>query len=127
MIFPNTLAPSTVSFVNARESYMPPVMAAKTEEMASTPTQRRYMTEVSSTGFAAKAAANSFVPFLRTSARQSAPGDRAGVSEGIGFPRAKLKTIKLNRLGTISRELRTALKIGKARHCRNPDRRLIEL
>ena len=43
-------------------------------------------------------------------------------SEGIGFPRAKLKTIKLNRLGTVCRELRTALKIGKARHDRNPDR-----
>src|SRR5260370_28316539 len=93
---------------------MPPVMAAKTKEMASTPTQRRNMTEVSSTGFAAKAAANSFVPFLQTSARQSAPGDRAGVSQSIGFPRAKLKTIKLNHLGTICRELRTALKIGSA-------------
>src|ERR1700730_17243518 len=115
------LAPSTVSLVNVRESYMP-LVVGKNDAMASTPTQGRYMTDVSSTGFGAKAAANSFVPFLRTSARQSAPGDRAGVSEGIGFPRAKLKTFKLNRLGTVCRELRTALKNGKARHGRNPDR-----
>src|SRR5258708_29198813 len=134
MVAPPTSVPKALPFplqiglgaidrlvVNVRESYMP-LVVAKNDAMASTPTQGRYMTDVSSTGFGAKAAANSFVPFLRTSARQLAPGDRAGVSEGIGFPRAKLKTIKLNRLGTVCRELRTALKIGKARHGRNPDR-----
>jgi hypothetical protein len=51
---------------------------SKTEEMASAPTQRRYTTEVSSTGFGANAAANSFVAFFRTRARQSAPGSRTG-------------------------------------------------
>jgi hypothetical protein len=38
--------------------------AAKKDAIASTPTQGPLMTEVSSTGFGAKAAANSFVPFL---------------------------------------------------------------
>src|SRR5580704_16219078 len=49
------LTPSIVSFVKARESYMPPAVAAKKDAMASTPTQGPFMTEVSSTGFGAKA------------------------------------------------------------------------
>src|SRR5260370_40076221 len=76
------LAPSTVSLVHVRESYMP-LVVGKNDALASTPTQGRYMTDAASTGFGAKAAAKSFVPFLRTGARQSAPGYRARVSECI--------------------------------------------
>jgi hypothetical protein len=51
--------------------------------MASTPTQGPFMTEVSSTGFGAKAAANFFVPFLWTMATQSSPGLRREFSIDI--------------------------------------------
>jgi hypothetical protein len=62
---------------------MPPAVAAKKDAMASTPTQGPFMTEVSSTGFGAKAAANSFVPFLRTMDTQSSPGLRREFSIDI--------------------------------------------
>jgi hypothetical protein len=63
--------------------YMPLAVAAKKDAMASTPTQGPFMTEVSSTGFGAKAAANSFVPFLPTMAAQSSPGLRRALSIDI--------------------------------------------
>src|ERR1700752_3184622 len=78
--------PSTVSCVKASVSYMPPAVAPKTAAMASTPTHGPLITEVWSTGFAAKAAANSGIPFFRTIPSQSSPGLRAEGSTGIGVP-----------------------------------------
>src|SRR5229473_5275180 len=78
--------PSTVSCAKASVSYMPPAAAAKNAAMHSTPTHGPLITEVWSTGFAAKAAANSGIPFFRTIAIQSSPGLRAEGSAGIGLP-----------------------------------------
>src|SRR6201988_2351855 len=78
--------PSTVSCVKANVSYMPLAVAAKTDATASTPTHGPLITDVWSTGFAAKAAANSGIPFFRTIAIQSSPGLRAEGSTGIGLP-----------------------------------------
>src|ERR1700740_3276416 len=78
--------PSTVSCVKASVSYMPPAVAAKTAAMASTPKHGPLITEVGSTGFAAKAAANYGLPFFRTIPSQSSPGLRAEGSTGIRLP-----------------------------------------
>src|SRR6266850_8365246 len=78
--------PSTVSCVKASVSYMPPAVAAKTAATASTPTHGPHITEVWSTGFATKAAANSGILFFRTIAIQSSPGLRAEGCTGIGLP-----------------------------------------
>src|ERR1700691_1810354 len=66
---------------------IPPAVAAKNDAMASTPSQGPFKTEASRTGLAAKAAANSFVPFFLTIALQPAPGGRAKLSWDIAFPR----------------------------------------
>src|SRR3981189_1697554 len=66
--------PSTVSCGQARGSYMPPAVAAKTAATASTPTHGPLITEVWSTGFATKAAANSGILFFRKNAIHFSPG-----------------------------------------------------
>src|SRR3984893_9237962 len=78
--------PSTLSSGKASLRDIPPAVAAKTAATASTPTHGRLITEVWSTGFAAKAAANSGIPFFRTIAIQSSPGLRAEGANGIGLP-----------------------------------------
>src|SRR5271163_718875 len=75
--------PATVSCVKVSLSYMPPVEAAKSVSIASTPAQVPFRTEEFSTGFSAKALANSAVPLFRTSAIQSSPGCRAVDPIGI--------------------------------------------
>jgi putative tryptophan/tyrosine transport system substrate-binding protein len=60
-------------------------MAAKNDPIASAPTHDPLATEVSSTALGAKAAANSFVPFLATIAIDPAPGAQQPAMPVIGF------------------------------------------
>src|SRR5277367_6622377 len=82
--------PSTVSCVKTSVSHIPPVEAASTVAMVSTPAHGPLRTDVWRTGFAAKAAANSGVPLFRTSASQFSPGRRA-----VGSARSEEHTSEL--------------------------------
>src|SRR3984893_7636411 len=100
--------PSTVSCVKASVSYMPPAVAAKTVATSSTPTHGLLITEVWSTGFAVKAAANSGIPLFRTIAIQSSPGLRAEGSIGIGLPSIKGEARQADFSPTLDGEARPA-------------------